>query len=173
MDIYILSSSLDPRFKRFKYRFLRVEQYEDSIKKFLNSISIRESDFFGEAILSTSSGEPSQRNSFQDLFGDILEDDNPRVQAQPLTGEILSYMALPPLSEAELNSFNLVTWWGKQKINFPNLSKFARILHGIVATSAPSERVFSTAGNCIVEKRSRLLPSNVDKLVFLNSNLSA
>ena len=42
---------------------------------------------------------------------------------------------------------------------------------GIVASSAPSERVFSLSGNCITEKSSRLLPSNVDKLVFLHYNL--
>jgi len=34
----------------------------------------------------------------------------------------------------------------------------------------PSERIFSCAGNIISEKRSRLLSSNVDRLVFLYEN---
>ena len=40
----------------------------------------------------------------------------------------------------------------------------------LVATSVPSEQVFSIAGSVVNEKRSRLLPENVDKLVFLYEN---
>ncbi|KAI4817571.1 hypothetical protein KUCAC02_010956 [Chaenocephalus aceratus] len=40
----------------------------------------------------------------------------------------------------------------------------------IPATGTPSERVFSLAGNTVTRKRSSLLPSHVDALVFLNAN---
>ncbi|CAI6373453.1 unnamed protein product [Macrosiphum euphorbiae] len=41
----------------------------------------------------------------------------------------------------------------------------------IPATSVPSERVFSKAGQIVSARRNRLLPDNVDKLIFLNANL--
>ena len=40
----------------------------------------------------------------------------------------------------------------------------------ITATSVPSERLFSSAGNLIAEKRSRLMSDNIDKLIFLYEN---
>ena len=42
----------------------------------------------------------------------------------------------------------------------------------IPATSTPSERVFSAAGNTVVKKRACLDSETVDELVFLHSSLS-
>jgi len=38
------------------------------------------------------------------------------------------------------------------------------------STSVRSEEIFSVAGNVLTEKRNRLLPENLDKLVFLHEN---
>ena len=40
----------------------------------------------------------------------------------------------------------------------------------MIATSVPSERLFSSAGNVITQKRNSLLPENADKLIFLFEN---
>ena len=62
-------------------------------------------------------------------------------------------------------------WWCAHSCVFPNISKLARKYLCIVATSVPSEQVFSTAGNIVSVKRASLLPENVNKLVFLHDNL--
>ena len=49
-------------------------------------------------------------------------------------------------------------------------SFYTQGIWSLVATSVPSEQVFSVAGSVVDEKRSRLLPENVDKLVFLFEN---
>jgi len=41
----------------------------------------------------------------------------------------------------------------------------------IPATSVPSERIFSKAGQIVSQRRNRLSPKNVDVLIFLNKNL--
>ena len=51
------------------------------------------------------------------------------------------------------------------------LPRMARRYLGVVATSVPSERLFSTAGNVVTAKRCALEPENVEKLVFLHDNL--
>ena len=54
----------------------------------------------------------------------------------------------------------------------PNLAKLAQKYLGIVATSVPSECLFSVAGNIVRTKRATLLPENLDKLVFLHENIT-
>lgn len=61
-------------------------------------------------------------------------------------------------------------WWRIRQLVFPNLSKVARKHLGIVATSVPSERIFSKAGVLVSERRNRLNPENVEKIIFLNAN---
>ena len=64
-----------------------------------------------------------------------------------------------------------LAWWGTHSYFFPSLSQLAQKYLCVVATSVPSEQVFSTAGNVVSSKRSSLLPENVNKLVFLHDNL--
>ena len=46
------------------------------------------------------------------------------------------------------------------------MAHLGRRYFSIPATSVRSEEIFSVAGNVLSEKRNRLLPENVDKLVF-------
>ena len=65
-----------------------------------------------------------------------------------------------------------LAWWKMRAAQYVHLSELAKKILCIPATSVPSERVFSVAGNIINEKRSRLKPDNVDKLIFLYKNMS-
>ncbi|XP_073689131.1 E3 SUMO-protein ligase ZBED1-like [Garra rufa] len=62
-------------------------------------------------------------------------------------------------------------WWRCYQANFPRVAKLAQQYLCIPATSAPSERVFSTGGNIITCHRAALKPDTVDCLVFLAQNL--
>lgn len=62
-------------------------------------------------------------------------------------------------------------WWRCHKANFPRVAKLAQRYLCIPATSAPSERVFSTGGNIVTCHRAALKPDAVDRLVFLAQNL--
>lgn len=61
-------------------------------------------------------------------------------------------------------------WWKKNELRFKSLSSAARKYLAIPATSAPSERVFSIAGNICNRRRASLSPDHLDSLVFLNAN---
>lgn len=52
---------------------------------------------------------------------------------------------------------------------YPNLSKLAFKYLSIVATSVPSERLFSKAGDILTEKRNRLKGKHLSKLLFLQN----
>jgi len=63
-----------------------------------------------------------------------------------------------------------LAWWRNNQSRFPVLSKLARKYLAIPATSTASERLFSDAGNTMTEKRTLLLPTTFEHLVFLNNN---
>ena len=66
---------------------------------------------------------------------------------------------------------NPLIWWRDNEKYFPRLSQLARKYLCVPATSLPSKRAFSVAGHVVNEKRSSLLPENVNMLVFLSANL--
>ena len=52
------------------------------------------------------------------------------------------------------------------------LSKAAQRYLSSPATSVPSERLFSSAGDICSDKRTCLLAENVERLVFLQANMN-
>lgn len=64
-------------------------------------------------------------------------------------------------------------WWSANSNNsrFPLLVNMARKYLCVTATSTPSERVFSVAGNIVTPQRNILKPEKVNQLVFLAKNL--
>ena len=48
---------------------------------------------------------------------------------------------------------------------------YERIYNTALPTSEASERVFSTAGDILTDKRSRLSPDNAEKLLIIKENL--
>jgi len=61
-----------------------------------------------------------------------------------------------------------MNYWFNKSI-YPSLRMIAKQYLPIVATSVPSERLFSKAGNIITENRSRVSPKHLQNLLFLNS----
>ncbi|KAJ8381766.1 hypothetical protein SKAU_G00025440 [Synaphobranchus kaupii] len=63
-------------------------------------------------------------------------------------------------------------WWHLHSSHFPRISRLAKQYLCILATSSPSERVFSKGGNIVTSSRASLKPENVNRLVFLAKNLN-
>jgi hypothetical protein len=88
--------------------------------------------------------------------------------------EFNTYLELK-LSSQEKDKFKedpayILTWWRVNAAKFPKLAKVAQVILAIPASSSADESVFSDTGNNISAKRTRLLPSNVDKLLVIRSN---
>lgn len=66
-----------------------------------------------------------------------------------------------------------LAWWRNNEARYPLLATVAKKYLCICATSTPSERVFSTAGNIVTPIRSSLKPDKVNMLVFLAKNLKS
>ncbi len=66
-----------------------------------------------------------------------------------------------------------LAWWWNNEARYPLLATVAKRYLCICATSTPSERVFSAAGNIVTPIRSSLKPDKVNMLVFLAKNLKS
>ena len=61
-------------------------------------------------------------------------------------------------------------WWLNKKDKYPILAKMARIHLAIPATSTPSERLFSDAGNLLSAKRTKINSELFKSIMFLKRN---
>jgi hypothetical protein len=66
---------------------------------------------------------------------------------------------------------NIFEWWHQRKSVYPRLHSLMLKYLIIPATSAASERVFSSAGLILEDRRSRLSDEHVNMLIFLYKNL--
>ena len=89
------------------------------------------------------------------------------------------YASLIPSAQIEFDLFfieSVVTtedsfaWWNKNKYRFPNLFKLSKKYLIVPVRSVPAERVFTKAGEIIINKRSRLSRERANELIFLNIN---
>ena len=103
----------------------------------------------------------------------MFEDSDDKAEPVPkiVTCEFEKCMNYQLMAENLNNKeFKLLTWWKNNAPNFPLMAKMARSVLCIPASSAESERVFSAASNTISEKRSHVLPDNLNDLLLLKSN---
>ncbi|MBN3296784.1 ZBED4 protein, partial [Amia calva] len=103
----------------------------------------------------------SKKTALEDLLGDSFSTE-PEQSNRGIEREIELYRreASIPLSSCPLK------WWRE------NCSLLAKAYLSIPATSVPSERVFSTAGDIVTAQRSQLLRENIDMLIFLKKNMT-
>ncbi|XP_052131426.1 E3 SUMO-protein ligase ZBED1-like [Frankliniella occidentalis] len=108
---------------------------------------------------------PAATNGLDFLFGGAsAEAEGPRTRTWQ--AEYEAYLAEPQIGHNQCP----LTWWKSHERMYPTLARLARRYLAVPASSASSERDFSTAGNTVRPNRSSLLPENVSVLVFLYQN---
>ncbi|CAM9765448.1 unnamed protein product [Phaeothamnion confervicola] len=85
--------------------------------------------------------------------------------------ELKAFQRIPRLSMQDHDSEwnDPLVWWRRQHLEFPNIPKLARCTLCVPATSAPSERHFSSAGLTVTQRRGRLTDYSVETLIFFRN----
>ncbi|XP_063955358.1 E3 SUMO-protein ligase ZBED1-like [Lytechinus pictus] len=164
------SAFIDPR---YKMNHIEDEERDELKRKVIDEIVTLVSNV--SANDETAPGDndqpmppPPKKMSLGNLLAKKSTAATPRLTVrQQVNNEIDRYLA----EDTEDGDQDPLLWWKLNERLFPSLSKFAKKYLCICATSCPSERVFSTAGNIVTPKRSLLKPSKVNMLVFLAENL--
>ncbi|XP_052126013.1 E3 SUMO-protein ligase ZBED1-like [Frankliniella occidentalis] len=122
------------------------------------------------AVLSAASAVMSlfkrRRQEHQGQQEAAIESDPKDAAKKAFAKELLLYEGLP---DAELTE-DPFKWWQGHSGSLPLLSRLARKYLIIPASSVPSERLFSTGGNVIIDTRTSLTGLNAEMLIFISQN---
>lgn len=162
----LLSTLLDPRCKK-------LEDFDYSVRLDVES-KLRELYEEKKALENEKNEEQTQTDDIVDEYSNTVNllyvpslikslDKEAAVQ-----DEVNEYLDLAPIG---LNS-NPLVWWELHSTKFPILSELSRIYLAMSATSTPSERLFSEAGNLLTTKRTRILPELFKRMIFLKKNIN-
>lgn len=83
--------------------------------------------------------------------------------------EFIRWKQLAELERSDILNQSLA-WWKAHQNDYPNIAHLAKKYLAIPATSAPSERVFSTASHIARRRRATMDATTLEKLVFLSKN---
>ena len=157
---YIISTILDPRIKcmneedEHEAEEILRKKYEKYSENYLPSPNESRS----------SSPTPIESTIYQPKLFAIFEQN----QLQRASDEVTEYLREDKITFNQ----NPFEWWTSKKGKYPILAKIARIYLAAPATSTPSERLFSDAGNVLSEKRTRMDSELFKRIIFLKRNAS-
>eukprot|EP00102_Acyrthosiphon_pisum_P018397 XP_008190138.1 PREDICTED: zinc finger BED domain-containing protein 4-like [Acyrthosiphon pisum] len=152
---------LDPRFKRVHFQSPlsaanAIGLIDAEIKKATRTYRLE----------NTSVSEVSTEGNKISLWGEhdaMVNTENVQYNDDEVNCEKRLYLQQPIIDRKQ----SPIEFWLKSP--FSILTKIALKYLTVVATSVPSERLFSKAGNIITDNRSRLNHRRLEKLVFLSS----
>ncbi len=184
------ATALDPRTKKKLPKLLNQDDvnrvWADITSATLQLRDLHEADVIGN---NNNNNEPplpeperpqaqvrEQTNRSAKFFADSDDEDVGEEEeisfAEQLAAEVIAYKSEKPqpMYSPSGSYNNPLDWWRVYHSKYPNMWRLASCILAIPATSAPSERVFSAAGNIVNKKRVRLKPETVDLLIFLRGN---
>ena len=150
-SVAAVSSALDPRHKNLKFLSSEMQfSVQEHVRFLVNLVTTDKEPVVEE--------EPATKKSAMVLLlGSDYYDD------QQLLRDEYSYFLEEPAIHPNSNP---LIWWKQNAQKFPKVALVAKRFLCAPATSVPSERVFSAAGNIVNKKRCSLLPENVNTLIF-------
>lgn len=163
----LISTILDPRYKDLS--FLSNEalktKTEIHLQELYNDLKfeLNPDDYLSEELSTREKPFTEEDSIFNTLFGVESQQHKKKVN------EVDVYLNENIIEKAGPNT-NSFEWWANNKQKFPILAILARKYLSIPATSVPSERLFSDAGNNMPNKRTRLSPKFFQEILFIKRN---
>lgn len=167
------STILDPRFKKIAFCSAdTAERTIDRISAVACNIITNDTNESATGTASTTTQNNTEQSVHEnDLWGSfdkkVAEASTHRSSSIEATVEIRRYVQEKNIPRQE----DPLAWWKKYASTYPYLTELFKKYLCIPATSVPSERAFSKAGELVSKKRSNLKPSNIHMLLFLNNNM--
>lgn len=164
-EILTIATILDPRFKKLHFQHPRAVSLAISI---INTAMQKETNLNpNTSHVSNLSKSNMECKSVLWNLHDTMVATSPVTRDDPegINVELRQYLNQPVLPR----NHDPFKAWQTLKYAYPILFKIAKKYLAVVATSVPSERLFSKAGIIKCQLRNRLTPSRLNALLFLGS----
>ena len=171
--VMAIATLLDPRFKKIPFRDARAidkmtQRIVSDAKALYQETQQQQNEHTPSATVHNDPPTTSQSgcNPVWEIFDQqAAESTSRRVPTITALSEIEQYFKLPVINRKK----DPLLWWKQNCHAFPMLEKVARVYLCTVATSVPSERLFSKAGELISARRNSIKPKNINMFLFLNN----
>ncbi|XP_047112060.1 zinc finger BED domain-containing protein 4-like [Schistocerca piceifrons] len=165
----VLATLLDPRFKLLAFQ--NHTTADNTNKQFINIVAQKLEKYVPVGIQPSQSVEPNnlatESFSVWGIFDKLVKHAQPQGTVQSCAiVEVQRYVDSSVISRNE----DPLAWLRQNQYIYPTIAEVVQERFNVVATSVPCERVFSETGHLINDRRTRLKPSNIEKLIFLNAN---
>ena len=168
--LYGISTLMDPRFKNVCFTPMTYLAVKEWLIKELSEENNDDTVEVEEEVYKEPAYKKRSLSTFWEAF-DMNVSSKPAKEETFKTiheAELKRYLSYPMLKR---DSDPLAWWIGTGMVSYPNLFRIAMKHLIIPATSVPSERVFSLAGQIITERRNRLDPDMANMLIMLHQNV--
>jgi hypothetical protein len=160
---YLLSTILDPRIKSMNNQIEEEEILRKKYEKYKENYLPTPNESRASSPTPSETSVTILNPIYKPRLFSIFDQNQPKA-----SNEVEEYL------KEDMISFNQCpfNWWLNKKDKYPILAKLARIHLAIPATSTPSERLFSDAGNLLSAKRTRMNAEFFKRIMFLKRNAS-
>lgn len=190
-DVSLLAVLLDPRFKDFAFvddraeRSRLLDEAQKALLTWLHNPSAGRSQH-SPSLLGGSQQTPvysdeaeKECEKISSLFGErYTRNLQPRSSSRQTDyeTEVASYLHVPAISAMKIREnksqmSNPLEWWSDNESRFPAVARIARSVLCTMATSVPSERIFSKCGWIVNKRRVNLSEKTVSLLAFIACNV--
>lgn len=167
------ATALDPRFKSLKC--VDRDQRKAVWDHLTALLKLSLDDAGHSADTSDASSNTGRKRGYESSSEDEGDDDMDRLPLARVaagmslitaTQAVNTYCKAVPQLDTDSDP---IQWWNMNRAQHPLLAKLAIQHLCCPATSVPSERLFSRAGNIVTTKRASLAPENANSLICLSS----
>lgn len=188
-DYHLAASVLDPNLKNLSYledytinninsgTRRRVLTKKDVLKHFCFKFGIEDENNNASPVamcpVIPSTASNQIQNTRHELLDFLMEaplqnENNNNLVVLSLDGEIDAYLSKTVQEKIP----STIDWWKTYEMEYPRLKKLHEAFLSIPPSSASSERAFKKSSKLLRHDRSNLCPVKVNKMCFINSNIS-
>ncbi|KAL4119982.1 hypothetical protein QTP88_012732 [Uroleucon formosanum] len=166
LEILSIATILDPRFKTLHSNDpIASSKAIGSIKKKIIDIQIECSE--SSSSNAGNSSDDENPDNLWSVHNELVSKKavNAIMYSNEMPTDLKHYLNQPTLSLGD----DILKFWNTHGPIYPNLKKNVEPYLAMVATSVPSERLFSKAGQIVTDCRNRLTGKNLNQIMFLGS----